>query len=353
MTRSPSVQETLDAVSSMVSFDAIFVVDHATDALRQIDGDDEVELRGDVRTAILRGQPFRGSDAVWWPVLDRREPVAVLRTAVDDSDTVRAAIEALGPSMGTQRRRLEDLERLRRRQSMSVAADVQWDLLPPRADRVGDWSVAAGLEPAYEVAGDLFDIAYIGGALQVVSLDGMGHGLTATLSTVAAIGAIRNARRDGATLVEQMEAASTVVHEEWHGRRFVTGLVSRVHEDGVEYVNAGHEPVRRATSRGVEEEDLDADLPLGVAGDASYVLQHRERLAPDDSLVLLSDGAAATTDDDGRALGRDGLDRVIRASMTDDAFESVHQILTHVLAHGSDRLEDDVTAVVVRAAGDR
>jgi hypothetical protein len=40
---------------------------------------------------------------------------------------------------------------------MSVAASMQWDLLPPLVMRTRSVVVAGLIEPAYEVGGDCFD----------------------------------------------------------------------------------------------------------------------------------------------------------------------------------------------------
>jgi hypothetical protein len=45
----------------------------------------------------------------------------------------------------------------RRREPMSVAAEIQWSLLPPLRMTTPQGVVAGILEPAYNVAGDSFD----------------------------------------------------------------------------------------------------------------------------------------------------------------------------------------------------
>ena len=47
----------------------------------------------------------------------------------------------------------------RRRRAMTLAAEIQWSLLPLAAFACQEISVAGALEPAYEVGGDAFDYA--------------------------------------------------------------------------------------------------------------------------------------------------------------------------------------------------
>lgn len=83
----------------------------------------------------------------------------------------------------------------RRRAEMSVAAEIQWWLLPPLSMVVPQVEVAGVLEPAYEVAGDRFDYALNDNILHVGMIDAMGHGLDAATMAAVAIGAYRHARR--------------------------------------------------------------------------------------------------------------------------------------------------------------
>lgn len=78
---------------------------------------------------------------------------------------------------------------------MSVAAEIQWSLLPPLAMPIPQVSVAGILEPAYNVAGDSFDYALNEDILHVAMVDAMGHGLDAATMATVAVGAYRHARR--------------------------------------------------------------------------------------------------------------------------------------------------------------
>lgn len=83
----------------------------------------------------------------------------------------------------------------RRREPMSVAAEIQWSLLPPLAMSIPQVSVAGILEPAYNVAGDSFDYALNEDILHVAMVDAMLHGLDAATMATVAVGAYRHARR--------------------------------------------------------------------------------------------------------------------------------------------------------------
>src|SRR6202034_4766311 len=89
---------------------------------------------------------------------------------------------------------------------LSLPASIQWDLLPPWSIRMPGAVIAGILEPAYDVAGDAYDYAASDGLLHFAVIDGMGHGIGATLLAGLAVGAYRHARRAG-TPLPQIHAA--------------------------------------------------------------------------------------------------------------------------------------------------
>ena len=87
------------------------------------------------------------------------------------------------------------IELRRRRRPMNLAAEMQWDLLPPLSFASPDLAIAGLLEPAYFVAGDAFDYSLNGDILGFAIIDAMGHGVSSTLASTLALGAFRYGRR--------------------------------------------------------------------------------------------------------------------------------------------------------------
>jgi hypothetical protein len=79
------------------------------------------------------------------------------------------------------------------------------------------FSPAGQLVPAYEVGGDLFDYAAGTDELFVSVIDAMGHGLRASLLGTLAVTALRNARRTGLALADQLRQADRVLHPQFGG----------------------------------------------------------------------------------------------------------------------------------------
>jgi serine phosphatase RsbU (regulator of sigma subunit) len=64
---------------------------------------------------------------------------------------------------------------------MGLAAEMQWQLLPPLTFVTPRVVIAGLLEPAYEVAGDAFDYALNGDTAHLAVIDPVGHDITASV----------------------------------------------------------------------------------------------------------------------------------------------------------------------------
>ncbi|WP_162142091.1 PP2C family protein-serine/threonine phosphatase [Ilumatobacter coccineus] len=332
---------------------ALFVIDHAFEQLVEVttgtNGGSARLLDDELRVSMLENRPYVDGSMRWVPISDREQPVLVVRVPVTTDLPPDDVMAQLGPIANDHRNRFEELERIRRRSSMSVAAEMQWASLPNRADRLGDYAIGSVLEPAYEVAGDAFDYAAADGAIWVYSLDGMGHGLAAATASVMALAAIRNERRRGGGLDAQMAAADAALFDEFGGDRFVTGLACRIDADGVEFVNAGHEPAWRVTGSQASRLELTAELPLGVVGSHEYRLQRQGPLDGGDGIVLFSDGPTNSHAPDGTAYSADRLRERLEAHWWKAPLRTAHEVIADVLGFiGSGKVTDDITAVVVR-----
>lgn len=329
----------------------IHVIDHGYQCLIALDAGPAIPLTGHLRDGLLSGLACQHDQRWWTPVMEGDQPVFVIASPTPLDAIGPLERHALGMVMRRLRTQFEGLERDRRRDSMSIAAEMQWDLLPERADSGHGSAVAAMLEPAYEVAGDLYDYAF-DGATWLYSLDGMGHGLPATLSGATALSAIRNQRRQGHGLVAQFAAANRAVRSQTDGTQFVTGVGCCIAPNGsVAVVNAGHEPIRVVRAGVVTALDIDADPPLGVRSGHTYREAPVPTLADGDGLVLFSDGAAGVRDAGGQPLGASGLDEILTECWTDVALLTAHNVGQAVLDRSAGDATDDITVVVLTRPG--
>jgi len=237
--------------------------------------------------------------------------------------------------------------RLQRRQRLTMAAELQWDLLPGRSLSGDRFQLAGALEPAYAMYGDHYDWAVTGDRLTVTVLNGHGDGIEAALLTTIAVNAMRNARRSGAGIVEQAELASDAVYAKYAGNAYVATLLLEVDlESGeVAAVDAGSPRAMIAKNGEIRTISLDQQLPLGMFDDGRYEIQ-RFRLGAGDRLLIVSDGVHAATPGGRPEYGASALLTAVRRTRMQPPTEAVGTVIRGLREYhdGSDP-EDDAVVV--------
>ncbi|MBO3742357.1 PP2C family protein-serine/threonine phosphatase [Actinoplanes flavus] len=257
-----------------------------------------------------------------------------------DADDLATALRAA--SAATDRYR-----RAQRRARLTMAAELQWDLLPGRSLGDDRFLIAGQLEPAYDVRGDHFDWALDGDRLTVTVLNGCGDGMEAALLTSLAVNAMRNARRCGADIVEQAELASDAVHSRYGGAVHTATLLLEIDlvGGGVSAVDAGspHCLIARAGETG--KVPLEEQLPLGMFGEARYEIQ-RFQLEPGDRMLVVSDGVHAASPGGLTRYGASALISAVRRTRLQPATEAVGTVMRGLRDyHAGAEPEDDAVTV--------
>ena len=307
-----------------------------------------VFLSGDALVAERDGQ-----QRVWVPLVERGERTGVVALTLPFvDDRVLADCVRLGLFAGLLVRGfspITDLFALRRwRRPMTLAAGMQWDLLPPLSVNCAQASGCGRLEPAYEIAGDAFDYALNVRHLDAGIFDGMGHGVGSTLLTTLAVGAYRHTRREGEGPDVVAEAIDQALSDQYHGEAFVTAVLVRLSlESGVlEWSNAGHPaPLLMRRHKVVRELATTPRLPLGLGGVRGAAAQ--EELEPGDSILLYTDGMVEGRSATGEEFGVERLiDHWEREMLSGQPFEQTLRRLTHdITTFGAGKLRDDATLV--------
>jgi serine phosphatase RsbU (regulator of sigma subunit) len=298
---------------------------------------------------------------VWVPVVEgsgRTGVVALTLPAVDDD--LLARCEDIGRLAGyliAAHSRTSDLYQLRRRRrSMTLAASMQWDLLPPLVLDTPRCSVAGRLEPAYEVGGDCFDYAHNGPVLDLALLDAMGHGVSASSIASLALGAYRHGRREGRDLVALHATLNEVIAEQFADDCFATGQLARLDlASGVlSWTNAGHScPLLVRNGQVIGKLDGPPDLPWGL--DEGEAAIHHEQLEPGDGVLFYTDGVTEARTPEGSEFGLERLGDVLGQSASNQLApeDIVRHLVRSVLDHRASALRDDATVVLLQWHGAR
>ncbi len=237
------------------------------------------------------------------------------------------------------------IEQVRRLRPLELPAEMQWSQQPVRAFASSCYSVAGQILPAYEVGGDLFDYAVAHDRLTVFVIDAMGHGLGASILAGLAIAALRNARRTGLDLVDQVRLADTVLWRQYGGEQFVTLFALEMHHGGGgRFVSAGHPTALVVRDGRAQPLSLPSQLPLGMFERTAYEAEEIS-LEPGDRLVLATDGVTEGRSRSGELFGDVRFEGALMATLTAQPTEVTRQVVRILQDFQSDEPRDDATLV--------
>ena len=315
--------------------------------------------------AFARAEPIESDEPDphrWIPLVDGTERLGVLRFAFAErlTETNRRDADVLASLAGEllvgKRAHTDRYTLTRRRRDLNLAAEMQWQQLPPLASSMPSAEVAGFVEPAYGVGGDGFDYSLNGDNLDLVIYDAVGHGLHAALLSTLAMAALRHARRHQLSLAERLHAADEAIAAESRGD-FVTAQVAQLSTStgSLTWANAGHPPPILVRDGGaVGELNCEPRPPLGL-----HQLQtgptaiQTVQLQPRDRVLFYTDGLVEGGSRGGSRFGFERLTDLLRRSVAEGlgCAETVRRLGHSVLEHAAFELHDDATMLLVEWRG--
>ncbi|MFE6612122.1 PP2C family protein-serine/threonine phosphatase [Amycolatopsis sp. NPDC057786] len=235
----------------------------------------------------------------------------------------------------------------RRSSRLTLAAEMQWQLLPGRACTRAEFALGGQLEPAYAIYGDCFDWSASAHKLAVTLINGMGEGSEAALLTNLAVNALRNARRAGVALDAQAELADQALYAHYRGAQHVSALLLEfdLATGTADVVDAGSPRLWRLRDGKAEQIHFDEQLPLGTFEDTLYTAQ-RFQAVDGDRFVFVSDGVYDAAGPHGERYGERELAEAVVATADLPAAHVPGSVLRELSTrrHG-EQAEDDAMVV--------
>jgi serine phosphatase RsbU (regulator of sigma subunit) len=288
------------------------------------------------------------------PVSVRGDRLGVLSVTLPDADAARRwetelaeIADVLGHEVMVAERDTDLYLQTRRKDRLTLAAEMQWQLLPGRSCSRPEYELGAQLEPAYAIFGDNFDWSATADHLMLYVTNGMGEGIEASLLTNLAINALRNARRAGISIADQAALADQAVYAHYQGRCYLSVLMFDfdLAAGRATVVDAGSPELWRLRDGSVERVSFEAQLPLGMFEETDYVAQDFD-VEPGDRLVFVSDGVHAVASPKGEAYGEAALARAMHSTRLLPAAEVPRAILRELTGHRGETVPEDDALVV-------
>ncbi len=253
---------------------------------------------------------------------------------------IRASMEAM-----TEQKHLEG--------ELNAAKDIQMGILPNLNSVKPEpgFAVAAFLEPARQVGGDLYDCFTLAdGRKAVVMGDVSGKGVPAALFMTMSVTLVRYALRSGLNPAQALTQVNTLLEEHNPGSMFVTLFLALYSPDTGEllYANGGHCLPYVMDSQGTQRQLNHLSGPLvGAMPEVEYLL-FKDVLAPGESCFLYTDGLTEAMNASKELYGDERLAACLAVHAASAPFALQEAVFADICAfRGNEPPSDDITMLTI------
>jgi serine phosphatase RsbU (regulator of sigma subunit) len=250
-----------------------------------------------------------------------------------------------------------DKEHRRVQHSLSLAMEVQQNLLPNTDPKIAGLDISGNSSYCDETGGDYYDFLDVGdaadGKIGIVVGDVSDHGIPSALLMATVRAQIRQ-RCSASGNIDQVMADVNrrLAQDVKESGRFMTLFYAEIDrlQGIIRWTNAGHDPAMLFDPVKEKFEELNggSNLALGVMEDSRYTEAQHE-IASGQILVMATDGVWEARNNEGEMYGKDRLCKVIREYISETAAEIQTAVFESVRRFRNNfPLEDDMTLVIVK-----
>jgi PAS domain S-box-containing protein len=297
---------------------------------------------------ILEGETFRG------PLVNRKKS-GQLYWAEQAISPIRDSAGAITHFVSV----LQDLTEFRKQHEQEVQLrlghEVQQRFYTGAAICVAGFEIASAAYPAQETGGDYLDLFSTPDSRICIGIgDVSGHGLGSALVMALTRAYVRAFARVETDLAKILSSVNhMLMADELEDDQFVTLLLVYldVPNGSLSYASAGHISGFLMNGSGKIESVLESSgPPLGLF-DGSHFVTSTLPLAPQQLVILLTDGAAETTTSEDVVFGTDRVLEYVRDHRHHSARDLAEGIYRAARAFAGDEPQrDDVTDVIIKIA---
>ena len=248
-------------------------------------------------------------------------------------------------------------EHRRMRHLLSLAQEVQQNLLPRKTPQLEGLDIAGKSIYCDETGGDYFDYHHLRETahekLGVAIGDVSGHGISAALLMAAVRAALRQRVSMGGRLKDIISDVNRqLVGDVEESGQFIGLFYLVVNQRGrsIKWIRAGHAPAIVYDLVADTVEELNGPgLALGVDAGHTYTENEKRYLKKGQVIVLATDGILEARNPAGRMYGMASIVDILRRHKTAAAEKIVTAIFDDLNRFQQDAgLEDDITLVVIK-----
>ncbi len=266
-------------------------------------------------------------------------------------------LENLGKAFNAMAPKLRD--RVRLRESLALAMEVQQSLLPGRPPTPAGFDLAGRSVYCDETGGDYYDFLDLSdqepGLVGVAVGDVSGHGVSAALLMTTARAILRSNAGEPGSLADLVIELNRQLSGDTMRGRFMTLFLAVIggESGAMRFVSAGHDPAIVYDPEADTFTELTSDdIPLGIRPDWRYEELSRPGPAGGENILIGTDGLWDTRSPRGEHFGKDRLREVIRQNHARSAEQIAEAVIDAVDDfRGREAQRVDLTLVVIKRPG--
>lgn len=240
---------------------------------------------------------------------------------------------------------------------LRLAQVVQQSFFKHNETIYDEWAISYFNKPMAGVSGDFLDIYSSGNKLNGIGIfDVSGHGIASGLVTMLVKNIIFQEFHNGTkdklkSIIDRINIR--YIKEKGNIENYLTGILSRLDGNKVEFINAGHSlPIyynAREDSANFVNDDNTAFGAIGLPDIPTNFVSHKLEMQRGDELIFFTDGATEATNNHGEDYGKDRLLKSIFRNADRPLTTQVNCIVSDIMTFiGSEPQKDDITIIILK-----
>lgn len=271
------------------------------------------------------------------------------------SDNDILFIEALGntaiAALENERLFREEIEKKKLESELSIALEIQRNLLPKNSPKLKNFDVFGISIPSRHVGGDYFDYIKITDNKYLLAIaDVSGKGIPASLIMANMQAALHLLTKSEFTLIELIQKTNYLIYNNTSADKFVTGFFCLIDDDKltIEYLNAGHNPPYLI--KGDEVDMLkEGGLILGFMEKPPAYKSKTITMEDDQILVCFTDGVNEARNKIEEEYGDERLIKISQFSQNYPSEKIAQSIIKDLSIFVDDNVQyDDITLLIIK-----
>jgi serine phosphatase RsbU (regulator of sigma subunit) len=279
------------------------------------------------------------------------EKAAGYKYSSEDINLLQVLSNQMVTALITARLYVESIERLRLQEEVSMARQIQLDLLPSSPPKSQHVSIAVHSAPSRTIGGDFYDFIQLpNNRLGIVIADASGKGMPAALMIAQIQAMIRSEVNNGIPISTMLKNINQQIATSTSPEKYVTLFYGELDPSTGEFVysNAGHNyPVLVRSGNRIEHLDKGGTVigALPMLEFSSSVV----KLESQDLLFLFTDGLSEAMNAAEEEYGEERVKRLICENFNSDPNSLVNTVVKDVKSFDpTDPPRDDTTIIAIK-----